>query len=289
MKCPLCDGAVVNGRCRDCGMPYRNDQLLYHLNEDRRTHEKHATDKAKEELLKRMVPLGDAAKQASQRTANKNTQKKSSKTSGRSTSQMAEKKAWSNQKAAARNKKEFGSSNNSSWSSEKKPKKKKSLGGIIFWIIVIFMIVRPFVDDFVTRLRARQFYNEYLESTSYSNSLKEDEADMAENDIGEADLLETDTYGFSSWSGSDGKMEYGLSAGYGSIEVGEELPAGIYEIYTNSDEVTLICEKADTGEEKIWNLWEGETITQPLKMGDVLELMQDEDSYKSVYFKETED
>ena len=65
MKCPLCDGPVVNGRCRQCGMPYKNDELLYHLNEDRRTHEKHATDKAKEELLKRMVPLGDTAKQTS--------------------------------------------------------------------------------------------------------------------------------------------------------------------------------------------------------------------------------
>ena len=285
MKCPLCDGPVVNGRCRQCGMPYKNDELLYHLNEDRRTHEKHATDKAKEELLKRMVPLGDTAKQTSSRTVNKNTQKKSSKTIGRSTFQTTEKKARNNQKAAARSKKEFGRSNNSSWSSEKKPKKKKSLGGIIFWIIVIFMIARPFVDDFVTSLRARRLYNEYLESTSERSALKE----VIEGaDIEEDDIPDTDTYGFSSWSGSDGKMEYGLSAGYGSIIVGEELPAGIYEIYTNSDEVTLICEKADTGEEKIWNLWEGETITQPLKKGDVLELMQDEDSYKSVYFKETE-
>ena len=167
----------------------------------------------------------------------------------------------------------------------KKSKKKKSLGGIIFWIIVIFMIARPFVDDFVTSLRARRLYNEYLESTSERSALKE----VIEGaDIEEDDIPDTDTYGFSSWSGSDGKMEYGLSAGYGSIIVGEKLPAGIYEIYTNSDEVTLICEKADTGEEKIWNLWEGETITQPLKKGDVLELMQDEDSYKSVYFKETE-
>lgn len=285
MKCPLCDGPIVNGRCRECGMPYKNDELLYHLNEDRRTHEKHATDKAKEELLKRMVPLGDTAKQTSSRTVNKNTQKKSSKTIGRSTSQTTEKKARNNQKAAARSKKEFGRSNNSSWSSEKKTKKKKSLGGIIFWIIVIFMIARPFVDDFLTSLRARRLYNEYLESSSERSALKE----VIEGaDIEEDNIPNTDTYGFSSWSGSDGKMEYGLSAGYGSIEVGEELPAGVYEIYTNSDEVTLVCEKADTGEEKIWNLWEGETITQPLKKGDVLELMQDEDSYKSVYFKETE-
>ena len=31
MRCQLCDGPIVNGRCRDCGMPYRKDELLYHL------------------------------------------------------------------------------------------------------------------------------------------------------------------------------------------------------------------------------------------------------------------
>lgn len=35
MRCPLCDGPVVNGRCKDCGMPYRKDEILYHLNESR--------------------------------------------------------------------------------------------------------------------------------------------------------------------------------------------------------------------------------------------------------------
>ena len=79
MKCPLCDGAIINGRCRDCGMPYRNDEILYHLNEDRRSHDKHAADKAREELLKRMVPLGDA-KQDSGQTSERNTQKISGKT-----------------------------------------------------------------------------------------------------------------------------------------------------------------------------------------------------------------
>ena len=38
MKCPLCDGTVVNGRCKECGMPYRNDEILYHLNESRSDH-----------------------------------------------------------------------------------------------------------------------------------------------------------------------------------------------------------------------------------------------------------
>ena len=45
MKCPLCDGTVVNGRCKECGMPYRNDEILYHLNESRSDHYRHASDK----------------------------------------------------------------------------------------------------------------------------------------------------------------------------------------------------------------------------------------------------
>ena len=32
-RCQVCDGPVVNGRCKYCGMPYRNDLELYHLNE----------------------------------------------------------------------------------------------------------------------------------------------------------------------------------------------------------------------------------------------------------------
>ena len=39
--------------------------------------------------------------------------------------------------------------------------------------------------------------------------------------------------------GFRGRMEYGLNVGYGSIEVGDELPAGDYRIYTNNDMVKL--------------------------------------------------
>lgn len=275
MKCPLCDGPVVNGRCRDCGMPYKNDEILYHLNETRRTHEKHATDKAKEELLKRMTPLGDPVKPAAGQTKGKKKSSSSGKQKGKSNAQTVSRQSGQpyrsekqSQMAAAKRKKEFGGSRNSSWSSEKKTRKKKSLGSLIFWLLVIWMAagaVGPSIREVVEEWNADKAY----------------EADLKKDDP----ASETEAY-FSSWSGSDGKMEYGLSAGYGSIEVGEELPAGTYEIYTNSEEVTLVCEKSDTGEEKIWTLWEGETITQPLKKGDVLELLQDSDSYESVYFKE---
>ena len=41
-KCQVCGGRVVNGRCSLCGMPYRNDEILYHLNEPRDVHYRHA-------------------------------------------------------------------------------------------------------------------------------------------------------------------------------------------------------------------------------------------------------
>ena len=48
MRCQLCDGPVVGGRCKSCGMPYKNDAILYHVNEDRKTHDRHASEKARE-------------------------------------------------------------------------------------------------------------------------------------------------------------------------------------------------------------------------------------------------
>ena len=47
-RCQVCGGKVVNGRCSLCGMPYRNDEVLYHLNEPREVHYKHASAKVRD-------------------------------------------------------------------------------------------------------------------------------------------------------------------------------------------------------------------------------------------------
>ena len=60
-KCPLCDGPVSGGRCTLCGMPYRKDEILYHLNENSRDHYKHATDKARDIMRKNAGVSGDRA------------------------------------------------------------------------------------------------------------------------------------------------------------------------------------------------------------------------------------
>lgn len=46
-RCQVCDGPIADGRCTLCGMPYRKDEVLYHLNENRSDHYRHATEQAK--------------------------------------------------------------------------------------------------------------------------------------------------------------------------------------------------------------------------------------------------
>ena len=58
-RCQVCDGPVVNGRCKLCGMPYRNDETLYHLNENRSDHYRHATSRARAMMRQEEIPLGD--------------------------------------------------------------------------------------------------------------------------------------------------------------------------------------------------------------------------------------
>ena len=59
MKCQVCGGPVAKGRCKLCGMPYRNDEVLYHLNENRRDHYSHATEKAQQIMRQMEKPSGD--------------------------------------------------------------------------------------------------------------------------------------------------------------------------------------------------------------------------------------
>ncbi len=76
-RCQVCEGPIANNRCRLCGMPYRNDETLYHLNENRSEHYRHATSKARAIMRQEEVPLGDKkpVTAASQRSssAKKNT------------------------------------------------------------------------------------------------------------------------------------------------------------------------------------------------------------------------
>ena len=66
IRCQICDGLIRNGRCTWCGMPYKKDEVLYHLNENRDDHYRHATRTARRIMKDSEIPLGD--KQAPKRS-----------------------------------------------------------------------------------------------------------------------------------------------------------------------------------------------------------------------------
>ncbi|MBQ0000822.1 MAG: hypothetical protein KBT01_04700 [Clostridiales bacterium] len=61
-RCQLCDGVIKNGRCPDCGMYYRSDDEMYHLNETRKDHMIHASSRVKKLMEENNIPLPDRFK-----------------------------------------------------------------------------------------------------------------------------------------------------------------------------------------------------------------------------------
>lgn len=49
IKCQICEGEIRNGRCRECGMPYRNDRKMYRLNETLSAEQKEAAARRMEQ------------------------------------------------------------------------------------------------------------------------------------------------------------------------------------------------------------------------------------------------
>lgn len=89
-RCQVCDGPVVNGRCKYCGMPYRNDAVMYHLNEDRSEHYRHASEKVRKAMKENEIPLPDRTAKSTAKGKNTsrsmvpNTAKKSVSSAGQS-------------------------------------------------------------------------------------------------------------------------------------------------------------------------------------------------------------
>lgn len=71
-RCQVCDGPIVDGRCKYCGMPYRCDAELYHLNEDRSEHYRHASAKVRKAMRESEIPLPDRSRTVSGTTKTQN-------------------------------------------------------------------------------------------------------------------------------------------------------------------------------------------------------------------------
>ena len=113
-RCQVCGGKVVNGRCSLCGMPYRNDEVLYHLNEPREIHYKHASAKVR-----------DMMRQYGQTAAAVNNRNKT--TVGRNRAEVLDQ-----------------------GKKQQKKDQKSSGAGWIIWFIVTLAILLPKLWDFLT-------------------------------------------------------------------------------------------------------------------------------------------
>ena len=227
-KCPLCDGPVSGGRCTLCGMPYRKDEILYHLNENSRDHYKHATEKARSIMRKNAGVSGTRAvgKNASEADIRAHQQQVRQEAVKRMTTTKTPAADSGRKSAKKKNLKKAEAAYGSA-------KKKSGKGKIILWIIVILLILLPSILDFVEE-KVDQYAYEQMEDTYGIGS-------------------DTETYSMTGgvegpylidWTEGDGRNGYEFLGGFGPAQVGEDIRPGKYDILGTSEEesLTLVLE-----------------------------------------------
>lgn len=272
MKCPLCDGTVVNGRCKECGMPYRKDEILYHLNESRSDHYRHASDKARK-IMQTQQRAGNTVKNAGTGKPADSRNTSSARVNSRTISRQTYKEQQRQIRQEAM-RKMTDTGNTTRKVQPAKPKKRLKLG-ILWAIIIILGAVAPLADDFVDGFK-EAFQEEFGDSGS----------DTVQTDT--AEITGSDTY-FYSWDDDDGYKYYSIAAGFGEAEAGDEFDAGEYGIFTSSDEVTLTVTRKKADNEQ-YTLKDGDdTLFLTFEDGDSIQVESEESDFDSVYLMEWED
>ena len=159
-RCQVCGGKVVNGRCSLCGMPYRNDEVLYHLNEPREVHYKHASAKVRD-MMRQYGQTADHTTQHNGKTG-WNTNVSRNTNAGRNTD-LNRNPAGSRNTGAATGRKTVAAVNTRNKTTvdrnrtevlhqgKKQQKKDQKNSGVswIIWIIVTLAILFPKLWDFL--------------------------------------------------------------------------------------------------------------------------------------------
>lgn len=253
VKCPLCEGTVVNGRCTLCGMPYRQDEMLYHLNERRSEHYRHASDKARK--IMQSQQMGPT------------------KPISRTPVKTRSVEAFAKEKVRQQQKKNNNKKVNESFGKVDRSKRKKGLKSKkIFWIIIILLFVFPsLLESIVEEIQ------DYAMSTYESHY--EIDADPVQEDR-EMYFYEDEHDG--------GYMFYGLGAGFGTAEVGERIKPGTYGIYTGEDELVFVIENEHKNERYVLEK-DTDTYIVQLEEGDQIYIEGEESEFDFIYLMEYED
>lgn len=143
MKCQVCGGPVAKGRCKLCGMPYRNDEVLYHLNENRRDHYSHATEKAQQIMRQMEKPSGD-----------KNTSAGNSKDSAKIREDIKKQQQKVRQEAVNR----INTTKKQSTASVVRTQKKKKSSWLTILILIIILLC-SLLPNFLDYVKEQTRYN----------------------------------------------------------------------------------------------------------------------------------
>ena len=152
-RCQVCDGPIVNGRCKYCGMPYRNDAVMYHLNEDRSEHYRHSSAKVRREMDQSEIPLTDR-KGVADYTKKKNAVNKGTK------NKSTARKTVNNKNTTSKTVSNAGRTASKTYTSGKQSgteKKKKGKKMVIFWLVIALLAALiEYVPDVLETLKPHQ-------------------------------------------------------------------------------------------------------------------------------------
>lgn len=207
-RCQVCDGPIVNGRCKYCGMPYRNEEVLYHLNESRSDHYRHATPKAKKIMAQQAVPVADR-KETLGRT--------SSKEEIKAHHQQVREEAVKRMTAAPPKAPQSAKTVKKAGSTGTAGKHKSRVGLIAVTIIVICGALQSAGEWVVER------YEEKKAATVRETVYPESQV---------TEVLQ--------WAFNNGVKEYYLVPENGEVTVGADLDAGVYEASIERGTATVV-------------------------------------------------
>lgn len=247
-RCQVCDGPIVNGRCKLCGMPYRNDEVLYHLNESRGDHYRHATPKAKQIMKKQEVPADSRNSSLGRNSSKEEIKAHQEKIRRDAVERMTASKARpagrginSGSRTVSR---PAGSSANGKSAVKNNQKKAGKTIRLILLIAIIILTAAPEVFDYIKE----QFIGNIVGTGAVSEDIDK----------------------FYSWEEESDGMDYicySLGTEYGEITVGEDLDAGLYVMSVDAESAVVeVRNRADMECEihedspMYVNLTEGDTV-----------------------------
>lgn len=262
LRCHVCDGPVANGRCKYCGMPYRNDEVLYHLNESRTDHYRHATPNARKIMKNQEIPARDRREslgrtssreeiRAHQQKVRQDAVKRMTETKP-GPSSLAGGKPVGNGKTEKRTEKRIENRIDRKTEETKKRNRTSRFGLLVSVIVVLFGLI-PTLGE---------FFMEHREMMNVTSS--------------------NEVYEFAEEINGSGNKSYYVGREYGEVIVGELLEKGTYQVSVESGSAMLTVYGASEARNK--TIADSKSsIVLVLSEGDSVLIDPDSEAYRVVF------